>query len=308
MTAKRLAGVYLRGVAMGAADVVPGVSGGTIAFITGIYEELIHSIKSFNVTALKTLFKEGPVACWQSVNGTFLLVLALGIVTSIISLAKLITVMLDQHPLLVWSLFFGLIAASCGHMFKQIKQHNVQTWALLLVGVLVAYGIAEVKPSELPAEPQWVVMAGAISICAMILPGISGSFILVLLGMYAHILTAVHQADFIILGSFMAGAAIGLLSFANLLSWLLKHFHDATFSLLTGFLAGSLYLIWPWKHVLSFYQNSKGESLALEQVNVLPGSFYTLTGENPQIAGCVTLMITGFLVVLVMEKIATKRN
>jgi putative membrane protein len=308
VVAKRLLGVYLRGIAMGAADVVPGVSGGTVAFITGIYEELIHSIKSFNLTALKTLIREGPVACWQSVNGTFLLVLALGIVTSIISLAKVIGVLLEEQPLLVWSLFFGLIAASSWHMFKQIKQHTVSTIVLILIGVLVAYGIAEVKPSELPAKPELVFMAGAISICAMILPGISGSFILVLLGMYAHILAAVNQADMLILGCFLAGAALGLLSFANLLSWLLKHFHDVTFAVLTGFLTGSLYLIWPWKQALSYYQNSKGESLALEQVNVLPTQYEALTGILPQTGACLGLMVLGVVAVLLLEKVAESSN
>ena len=301
MVVKRLLGIYIRGVAMGAADVVPGVSGGTIAFITGIYEELIDSIKSFNLSAIKTLFRDGPLAFWQSINGNFLAVLFLGIVTSIISLAKIITVLLDEQPLLIWSLFFGLIAASSWHMFKQIKQRSVMSWLLLAAGVVAAYAITIVKPSELPADPQWVFLAGAIAICAMILPGISGSFILVLLGMYAHILGAVNEANWLILLSFMVGAGIGLLSFANLLSWLLKHFHDATFSMLTGFLAGSLYLIWPWKEVLSYYQNSKGESMALEQVNVLPASFQFNTGSDPQTLWCLCLMALGLVIVLILE-------
>jgi putative membrane protein len=301
MAVIRFLGIYLRGIAMGAADVVPGVSGGTVAFITGIYEELINSIKSFNFTALKTLFRDGPVSAWRYVNGSFLLVLLLGIVTSIVSLAKLITVALEQYPLLVWSLFFGLIAASSWHMFKQIRRHSLVNSLLLIAGLILAYAIAEVKPSELPARPELVFMAGAIAICAMILPGISGSFILVLLGMYAHILAAVNAMDLLTLGCFMAGAGVGILSFANLLSWLMKRFHDATFSVLTGFLLGSLYLIWPWKHVLSYYQNRHGESLALEQVNVLPGSYHQLTGADPQTLYGLLLMALGFVGVLLLE-------
>jgi putative membrane protein len=299
-------GIYIRGLAMGAADVVPGVSGGTVAFITGIYEELLASIKSVNLTALKLLFKQGPRAAWQHINGNFLLVLALGILTSIFSLAKIISGLLEQQPLLVWSFFFGLILASSVHMARQLKVWNLQAVMAVLLGIIVAWMVAVLKPAELPPVPLLVFLSGAIAICAMILPGISGSFILLLLGMYAHILSAVKQLDLVLLGCFAAGCGVGLLSFANLLSWLFKRFHDLTLSLLTGFLIGSLYLVWPWKHTLSYYQNSKGEQMALVRENVLPGGFLELAGADPQTLLCLVLALGGLLAVLLLEFFGAK--
>jgi putative membrane protein len=299
-------GIYIRGLAMGAADVVPGVSGGTVAFITGIYEELLTSIKSVNLTALKLLFKQGPGAAWQHINGNFLLVLALGILTSIFSLAKIISGLLEQQPLLVWSFFFGLILASSVHMARQLKVWNLQAIMAVLLGIIVAWMVALLKPAELPPLPLLVFLSGAIAICAMILPGISGSFILLLLGMYAHILSAVKQLDLALLVCFAAGCGVGLLSFANLLSWLFKRFHDLTLSLLTGFLIGSLYLVWPWKHTLSYYQNSKGEQMALVRENVLPGGFLELAGADPQTLLCLVLALGGLFTVLLLEFFGAK--
>lgn len=286
---------------MGAADVVPGVSGGTVAFITGIYEELLNSIKSINPKALVILFKQGPAACWQSINGNFLLALMLGILTSILALARLVSFLLDKHPLLLWSFFFGLIAASSLHMLKQIKQWQIGTLLMLLLGFIVAYAIGELKPSELAADLPLVFLSGCIAICAMILPGISGSFILVLLGMYGHILGAVKDFNWLLLATFALGCGTGLLSFSHLLSWLFSRFHDLTLALLTGFLLGSLSLVWPWKHTLSYYENSKGISLALQQENVLPATFERLSGASPDTLFCVILMVFGLLVVFSLE-------
>jgi putative membrane protein len=302
MSRKRLTGIYLRGIAMGAADVVPGVSGGTVAFITGIYEELLNSIKSINLSAIKTLIADGPMASWQQINGNFLLVLGLGILTSILSLAKVLGFLLDQYPLLLWSFFFGLILASSFHMAKQINRWSVKEWLALIVGVLIAVAIAELKPADLPPTPIMVFVAGSIAICAMILPGISGSFILVLMGMYRHILEAVNRFDWLLLLCFAAGCGVGLLSFTHLLSWLLTRFHNVAMSLLTGFLFGSLYLVWPWKHTLSFYENRHGEQLALEQQNVLPAAYQSATGLDSQLVFCTALMLAGIALVLVLER------
>lgn len=292
---------------MGAADVVPGVSGGTVAFITGIYEELLNSIKSCNPAALAVLFKEGPKAFWAHINGAFLLALVLGILTSILSLARVISLALENYPLLVWSFFFGLILASSWHMAKQVKQWHWKTVLALIVGVGVAYGVAELKPSELPPQLGLVFLSGCVAICAMILPGISGSFILLLLGMYSHVLGAIKSFDFLLLAAFAGGCAVGLLSFSHLLSWLLARFHDAAMTLLTGFLLGSLYLIWPWKQALSFYENSKGEQMVLTQQNVLPGSYLELVGQSPETATCAFLMALGIISVLILEKIGAKK-
>ncbi len=303
---QRLLGVYCRGIAMGAADVVPGVSGGTVAFITGIYEELLDSIRSINFKALGLLFKQGPLAAWQHINGNFLLVLLLGVLTSVVSLARGISYLLDHHPLLVWSFFFGLILASSIHMIKQIKVWQATTLIAIVVGAITAYAIGEMKPSELSPDLTIFFGAGAIAICAMILPGISGSFILVLLGMYGHVLTALKDLQLITIAAFAAGCGVGLLSFSHLLSWLFKRFHDLTLGLLTGFLIGSLNLVWPWKQTLSYYQNRHGEQLALEQQNVLPTAYQSLTGIDPQTLWCLGLLALGMFLVFLLEKFGQK--
>lgn len=297
----RLLGIYARGIAMGAADVVPGVSGGTIAFITGIYEELLFSIKSINVTALKILFAEGPLACWRHINGAFLLVLLLGILTSVFSFAHIISYLLEVFPQLLWSFFFGLICASSVFIAKQLGRWNISSILVFFIGVTTAYVIGQVRPSDL--EPSLLILfgAGAISICAMILPGISGSFILVLLGLYSHVLTAVKDFQWLMLVAFGAGCSVGLLTFSYFLSWLFKRYHDWTLALLTGFLVGSLSLVWPWKTVLSYYVNSKGERLALVQENVLPSTYHGATGLESNTAICIFLMVLGGLIIVAME-------
>lgn len=301
-----LLGVYLRGMAMGAADVVPGVSGGTVAFITGIYEPLIHSIKSINPASLMLLFRQGPAAFWQHINGTFLLVLLMGIVTSILSLARGISFLLDNHPLLVWSFFFGLIAASTVHMMKQIGRWQLSLVAAVCVGFVIAYGVTEIQPSELTPGPLVFFVAGSIAICAMILPGISGSFILLLMGMYTHVLLAIKELQWVMVMSFVVGCGLGLLSFSHLLSWLFRRFHDLTLALLTGFLLGSLNLVWPWKETVSYYQNSRGENLALEQNNVLPWVYERLSGADALAGYCLGLMLFGLLVVFLLEKLGNE--
>ncbi len=292
---------------MGAADVVPGVSGGTVAFITGIYEELLHSIKAVDLEAARVLLREGPAACWRHINGNFLLALALGIATSVISLARGISYLLAHHPLLLWAFFFGLIAASGWHIGRQLQRWTPALVAILVLGALAAFAVGELKPSQLPPRPSLVFASGAIAICAMILPGISGSFILVLLGMYAHVLGAIETFDPVLLGAFLAGCASGLLLFARLLSWLFRHYHDRTMAVLTGFLLGSLSLVWPWKHTLSYYTNSDGERLALSQENVWPWVYDTLTGGDPQLIAGLCLMLLGGLVVLGLEKVGANR-
>jgi putative membrane protein len=303
---QRLFGVYIRGVAMGAADVVPGVSGGTVAFITGIYEELLNSIKSINPSALLVLLKQGPLAFWSRINGNFLIALMLGILSSVASLARVISYLLDQHPLLLWSFFFGLIAASSIHMIKQVKVWQPSLFIAIILGALAAYGVSEINPSELSPGLLMYFGVGCVAICAMILPGVSGSFILVILGMYSHVLTAVRNLDLLVLMSFAAGCGVGLLSFSHLLSWLFKRFHDLTLSLLTGFLIGSLNLVWPWKQVLSYYQNSAGEQLALEQKNILPSLYQSQVGVDSHTVFCIALMILGLVLVYLLEKSGRK--
>jgi putative membrane protein len=305
---KHFFGIFLRGLAMGAADVVPGVSGGTIAFITGIYSELLHSLSRFNLQFIKTLKNQGFKAAWLHINGNFLLSLGLGIVVSILSLARLIIYLLDSHPLLVWSFFFGLILASSIFVLRQMRGWNVGGIILLIAGIALAVAIGQLRPAEVVASNAYIFMAGAIAICAMILPGISGSFILLLLGVYGHVIGAVKSLEVTTLVFFVSGCAVGLLSFVRILTWLLDHYHQRVIALLAGFIAGSLYLVWPWKEVLSVYTDSHGIEKPLTQANVLPADFELLTGHPAQLFPCILLMILGLLVVFALEKLGEKKD
>ncbi len=207
--------LLVKGMAMGAADVIPGVSGGTIALITGIYEELINSIRSINLKALKLLFSGKPAAFWTAINGNFLLSVLLGIGISIFSLAKGLTYLLHHYPILVWSFFFGLIVASAIYVARTIKNWNAGAVAAGIAGIVIAYFITVISPTEANSSWYYIFFSGVIAICAMILPGISGSFILVLLGMYAFILGAVGDLNIPVLLLFGAGAAIGIIGFST---------------------------------------------------------------------------------------------
>jgi len=293
--------IALKGVGMGAADVVPGVSGGTIAFITGIYEELIASIKSINIAAVRTLFKDGIISFWKAVNGTFLLILVAGILASVLSLAKVLEFILINHPILIWSFFFGLILASAVFVAKKIDRWNLQTGISMLVGAVAAFLITSISPAETTEAYWFIFLSGALAICAMILPGISGSFILLLLGKYQFILNAVNEGKIDILAVLIIGAIVGIISFANLLSWLLKRFHHITIALLAGFMIGSLNKIWPWKVTVETYTDSHGELMPLVEQNVLPGRFTEATQQDPQILFAVLLALAGIGLILLFE-------
>ncbi len=295
--------LYLKGIAMGSADVVPGVSGGTIAFITGIYTELLDSIKSVNINALVTLFKEGPKAAWQAINGTFLLVLLLGILSAILTLAKLIHYLLDHHAILLWSFFFGLILASSLHMAKQITQWGGKTYLALLLGAVCAGFISIASPTSIEASYLNIFIAGSIAICAMILPGISGSFILLLMGLYAPVLAAVKGFQIDIMLIFALGAGLGLMMFSRLLSWLLHRYQDLMFSLLTGFMLGALLKVWPWKETISVRMNSKGLEVPFEQLNRLPEWV-----NNDQILLSCLMACIGFSCVFLLEKVSKQQD
>lgn len=240
--------IFLKGMAMGAADVVPGVSGGTIAFISGIYDPLLRSINAINLSLFKTFKAEGIKGVWKSVNGPFLLLLFAGIATSVVSLAKLLSTLLETQPIMLWSFFFGLILASIVLVWKPIVHSNKWSTALLsIVGFVSALSISLFNPLPEASSLTYLFFSGALAICAMILPGISGSFILVLLGSYPTVLNAVHERNLSVLLVVGAGAIFGLLSFSKLLKWLFEHFKNATLTVLVGFIAGSLPKIWPWK-------------------------------------------------------------
>ena len=294
----------LKGCAMGMADVVPGVSGGTIAFISGIYEELLDSIRSVDATALRLLLRFRLAEFWRHINGRFLLPVLLGIAVAIFSLARLMTYLLTNHPIAIWSFFFGLIVASALLVARQIGRWDWRTVLAFAVGAAAAWWITVATPAETPADWWFVMLSGAIAICAMILPGISGAFILLLLGKYQYIMHAVGEFDIPVIAVFVIGAAAGIISFSHLLSWLLKHWHDVTVAVLMGFMVGSLNKVWPWKETVETYLDSHGVAQPLVQNNIAPGTFEQLTGQPSLLVQAILLGIVGFLVIYGIELVA----
>lgn len=299
--------LFFKGMAMGAADVVPGVSGGTIAFISGIYVELLDSIRAVNLYALRLLFTQGPVQFWRNINGTFLLVLFAGILCSIFSLARIVSFSLEEHPLLVWSFFFGLIVASIVYVWRQQTHWRWPQWLALGAGTLLAVAASLSPPLQIGATQPAVFFAGMLAICAMILPGISGSFILLLLGLYPTIIDAVNRLDLAVLLVFAVGAGIGLLSFSRVLSWLLHHQRSTTLSLLTGILLGSLLVVWPWKQPVETLADSHGNLVVVTRELMAPGQYASVVGD-PQVIACILLMLLGLVLVLGLEYLGGRRN
>jgi putative membrane protein len=300
--------ISLKGMAMGAADAVPGVSGGTIAFISGIYEELIASISLVNFSLIKTFKNEGIKSVWNKVNGNFLLSLVIGILISFVSFMKIAKHLLELHPILVWSFFFGLVLASILYVSKQIKKWDPLRITLFILAVFLAYYITTLPSLANNENPIFLFLAAAIAICAMILPGISGAFILVLLGAYKTLSTAFSNFDIKNIIIFIAGAIVGLLSFSKLLKWLFNNYKNSTLAILTGFIVGSLNKIWPWKQTLSFRIDSKGIEIPILQQSILPQEFAKLYNLDPQVGFAILLMTIGFFSIIILEKIGSRSN
>jgi putative membrane protein len=297
---------FLKGMAMGAADVVPGVSGGTIAFITGIYDTLLGSISRITPRLIGMIRKDGLKAAFDYINGTFLLVLFAGILTSIFSLARVITWMLETHPIPLWSFFFGLIIISVNHMFKQVEFWKLSRFVAVLAGISFAYSITVLQPLNLEPTSLNILLAGSIAICAMILPGISGSFILLMLGMYAPVLAAAKSFDIVTLATFASGCAIGILIFSHVLTWVLKHYRDIALTFLTGLMIGTLGKVWPWKETLTWRTNSSGLEVPLLERNLSPFSFEQVTGQPALLAYAIFAMLAAIVLIIVLEKTANK--
>jgi putative membrane protein len=310
--------VTLKGIAMGAADVVPGVSGGTIAFISGIYEELLESIDGLTLNFFKDWRKRGFKKAWIDINGNFLLSLFLGIGISITSLAQLIKWLLEHHPTLLWAFFFGLVLASILYVAKQIRKWNIQNISALILASFLSYYITLAEPFASPESPFYLLFCGFIAIIAMILPGVSGAFILLILGAYQ---TAIDTINFLIEGlstgnwallksglvnlTFLGiGAIIGIKIFSKSLNWMFKHHKNLTLSILTGFMVGSLNKIWPWKETLSTRINSEGILVPVLQKSILPSEF----NGDPQIVYCLILMIIGFVCILILENLGSQKQ
>ena len=297
--------IGLKGMAMGSADVVPGVSGGTIAFISGIYEELLESISNINFKLLKTLKSDGIKAAWKQVNGSFLLALFVGVSISIFSLAKTIKWLLENEPVLLWSFFFGLVLASIIYIGKQVETWNAKIIILFILGISFGYLVTVVSPTNVgEINYLFLVFAGAIASCAMILPGISGAYILLLLGAYPIVMTAITTKDYKIIAAVAMGIIIGLLSFARLLKWLFLNYKNQMLIVLTGLMLGSLNKVWPWKEAVSTYIDRHGVVKPLVEESISPFSF----DGDPKLMFAIILAFVGFGLILLMEKLAVKKE
>ncbi len=290
----------VKGFCMGASDVVPGVSGGTMAFILGIYEELIDAIKSFDLKSLQFLVTLKFRPLLDRISWQFLLAVGIGIFTAIFTLSSLLSWLLQNRPVFIWSFFLGLILASVLSVSRRVEAWRILTWLCLVGGTLGSYFLVGLVPVSTPNDYWFLFLCGAVAICAMILPGISGSYILVLLGKYQYVLDAVNHRDFLVLGLVAAGACVGIIAFSRILGWLLKNHHDLMVATLTGLMIGSLRKIWPWKETLESVVDSHGQMVPLVQSNILPGQW------NGEVLAALSLMVAGLLAVLFLDRLGNR--
>ncbi len=287
---------FFKGMAMGAADIVPGVSGGTIALITGIYERLIRALNNIDHKLWRLFQEKGVSEVWHRIDGNFLTALLLGVLGSILSLANLLHHFLKDHPTLVWSFFFGLIAASVFFVGKRAHHWHFGTVLSFLVGTVVAFMITLLPPMAAPEQAYSFFFAGMLAISAMILPGISGSFILVLLGAYKAVLAAIKELDLAILAFMTGGCVVGLLTFSKLLNWMFRRYHDLTIALMSGFLLGSLNKVWPWKE-----KSIQVDGKELPGSNVTPWEYAEMTGQSPNLYYASALALAGAGLIILIE-------
>jgi putative membrane protein len=255
---------------------------------------------------LRMLFQDGLKATWQHINGGFLLALFSGVIISILTLSRVVLYLLTDHPILLWSFFFGLILAAVWSLIRHIEKWEIGEVVTFLIGTVSAFFITTITPTTIETSPFIVFLSGMIAICAMILPGISGSFILLLLGMYAPMLIAVKELQFATLSIFASGCVLGLLSFSHVLTWMFKHYKTMTLALLGGFMLGSLNKVWPWKQTIESVIDRHGKEIPLVQNNILPHTFEALHTQPSYMWYAMVLMIFGMLMVVALEKIGQK--
>lgn len=298
-----LASVFFKGVAMGCADVVPGVSGGTIALITGVYDRLIYAIKSVNLEALKLLKNGHFKELWKHIDGNFLVALVGGILISLYTLANVITFLISEYPIQLWSFFFGLIIISSLMVLRELQERNLPNILMVILGAIIAFFITSASPAETPDGLWFIFITGAVAICAMILPGISGAFILLIMGKYYEVLEGLKALDIAMIVVFGLGCVFGLLAFSRVISWFLMHYKDKTIAMLAGFMIGALNEIWPWKLVKTFRMNSKGEQVPFIKENVWPNVFAEQTAKEPYLLEALFFMALGIVLVIAIERI-----
>tara|TARA_B110000977_G_scaffold193916_1_gene269621 strand:+ start:1103 stop:2047 length:945 start_codon:yes stop_codon:yes gene_type:complete len=293
------------GLLMGAAEVVPGVSGGTIAFISGIYERLLLALRQLTPALVLVLRREGLATLWRQIDGQFLLLLFAGMVVSIVVFASGISYLMQHQPIALWAFFCGLVIASTWVMSRQMTSFGLNLLLLVFIGAVTGIVITGVVPIALPPTPLFLFLGGALAVCAWILPGISGSFILLILGLYGIVIEAIKTLDLMVLGIVASGCAFGLVCFAQVLTRLFKHARDGTLAVLTGFMLGSLVKLWPWKETLAYQLGADGHNIPLVQEPVLPATYVLLTGTDPQIELALMAMVAGCIAVIMLDWLAT---
>jgi len=307
--------IFLKGMAMGIAEVIPGVSGGTIAFITGIYERLLNCIKSFDFKLISTLKEEGLAGAWKAIDGFFLVRLLGGMATGVIVGVLGVTFLLEQYPEPLWAFFFGLILASAVYIGKQIEQWSIVPILCLIVGTVVAYGITTLPMGQGSDSLVVTFFAGAIAISALILPGISGSFILLLMGMYTIIIPTIKTAlktfevdAIIVLLVFGSGCLLGLMTFSRVLSWTFQNHKNKTLAVLTGFMLGSLNKIWPWREPVDVITTASGKEKIVTERNLFPEAYEQIAGNESHLMLCIVLFVVGAVLVLGMDYYGAKKE
>jgi len=290
---------------MGVANVIPGVSGGTIAFITGIYQRLLDALKSFGPKAIRLLLKFDIKGFSQHVDLPFLIALGVGVVTSIVALSGLLEGWFDTHPTLVWSFFFGLILASVPSVARMVGKWTASRWLALVIGLVIAVGMSFLPPAQENANPIYLMLCGVAAMCSMIIPGISGSFVLLLMGNYLLVLRAVNDRNFVQLGLIGVGAVVGLLALSHVLSWLFRRYNDVAVALITGFVVGSLRIIWPWK---SAAEKATFEVDGETKEKVVSYAYEFPELGSPQTWIAIGLMVLGAVILLAVDRAGAVRN
>jgi len=288
--------LVVKGFCMGIADVIPGISGGTIAFLLGIYENLIASIKSLDLSFVQLIFKFRIKEALDGVAWIFLSCVFGGIILAVFTMSHPLSWALEHHPVMIHSFFFGLIVATVPIIAKILKKWTTVEVVLLLIAAVAAYGISQLVPQQTPESAWFIFLCGVIAICAMILPGISGSFLLLILGKYEYIIASVKNYDFVTLGVFLLGIVVGITTFARVLSWLFKKYHDITLATLTGLVVGSLSKIWPWREATSMAIDRHGDIIPLKEIAVLPPQI------NGEVFLAIVLMGVGFSLAMFLSR------
>ncbi|MDD2549574.1 MAG: DUF368 domain-containing protein [Bacteroidales bacterium] len=298
----------LKGFGMGAANVIPGVSGGTVALITGVFERIINAIKSFDAHALKLLFKGRFKELFKHIDLFFLLALGLGMIISIVSLARILEFLFDSYPVYVWAFFFGLILASVYYVGKTVSKWSFSVVVLFIAGAAIAIVISFLNPATQNDSFIYLFICGVVAVSSMILPGLSGSFVLILMGNYELVMIdAVNQANFAVLLPVIIGGVVGIMVLSHVLSWIYKKYKNQTVALLTGFILGSLSILWPWKNEI-YRMDSMGGFVLKEGEKIVQGyDLFIPKALNLEVLIAIILVIVGYLIIMLMEKLANKR-